>query len=162
MNDTTIAYLAGFIDGEGSIAIGINYNPVSKKTGLRARRWYLRISCHQLNPNPLYLLKESFGGSIRQHGYSKDKIGKRKIFEWVATAEDACRAIEAMQPYLIVKADEANVAIAFQQTVRTRAVPGYRPPLMQYEQDVRNAYYLTMRELKQRKYGTDLEENSTQ
>lgn len=151
-----LPYLAGFIDGEGSIAIGLNQSPATKKHPKR-RRWYLRMSCHQLNPDPLHLLKDQFGGSIRQHGYSKDKLGKRRLFEWVTTAEEAAKAIETLRPYLIVKADEADLAIAFQNTVRNRAIPGWRPPLTQEEQDQRQSYYLAMRELKQRKYGIDVE-----
>lgn len=99
-----LAYLAGFVDGEGSIAVGVN-----RRKGKRV--WYLRFSVHQVAPRPLQRLQARFGGSIRRN----ERTGnQRSIYEWVAANQIAASAITALRPYLDVKAEEADVALEFQ------------------------------------------------
>lgn len=140
--DTQLAYLAGFVDGEGSIAVGLN------KGWKGVRRWYLRFSVHQLDPRPLRLLADLFGGSVRRHGYEARR--SRQIFEWVTTSEMAAKAIAALRPYLVVKAEEADVALEFQALLNHNA--GRRAPLTVEQEAAREDCYLRLRALKQRTY----------
>lgn len=149
MDDITLAYLAGFVDGEGSIAIGISRQRTSKGGKLK-RRWYLRFSVHQLDPRPLRMLLGRFGGSLRQHGYKK-MPEKRRLYEWVASSDMAYRAIKELRPYLVVKDQEADLAIRFQETLVTRNLPR-RAPLSEEEQAMRESLYLGLRALKKRLY----------
>jgi len=104
MDNMELAYLAGFVDGEGSIAVGVN-----RRKGKRV--WYLRFSVHQVAPRPLQRLQARFGGSIRRN----ERTGnQRSIYEWVAANQIAASAITALRPYLDVKAEEADVALEFQ------------------------------------------------
>lgn len=137
-----LAYLAGFIDGEGSIAVGLN------RTKKGVRRWYLKISAHQLDPRPLRALQGRFGGSVRRHS---DPPRVRAIYEWTATSKQAAHAIEALRPFLIVKADEADVALEFQRIVGANP-PGRRPHLTIEQENARHSLYLKLRELKLRSY----------
>lgn len=134
-------YLAGFIDGEGSIAVGLS------RSGKGVRRWYLRFSCHQINPAPLRLLQDRFGGTIRRN----ERVGKRPLYEWVTQSKMAAAAIRALRPYLIVKADEADVALEFQELVGANP-PGRRPHLTPDQEEARHSLYLKLRELKLRNY----------
>lgn len=136
-----VPYLAGFFDGEGHIAIGLNKNPSGK------RRWYLRFAAHQVDPRPLQLLKERYGGSIQ---YTARRGQQRPIYEWVATSIKAYKALKELQPFLIVKADEARLAIAFQELLFARGTD--RSVLSEAEQEARNKLYLAMREIKHRVY----------
>jgi len=138
-----LSYLAGFIDGEGSISVGLN------RTNKGVRRWYLRLSVHQLDPRPLRLLAETFGGSVRKHGYEARRT--RQIYEWAVSSKQAAVAISAIRPYLIVKADEADVALEFQEII-SKAPAGRRPHLTPLQEEERNSLYLKLRELKQRSY----------
>src|SRR5438132_4547552 len=145
MDETTLAYLAGFIDGEGSIAIGRNEQR-TRKDGPLKRRWYLRLSAHQLDPRPLRLLASFFEGSVRRHGYRR-LPANRDLFEWVVVSEKAYRAISAMRPYLIVKAEQADVAIEFQELLQKR--PEARiVPLTLAEQQERETLARHVQELK--------------
>lgn len=141
--DKQLAYLAGFLDGEGSIAIGLNKNPRGE------RRWYLRISCHQLDPRPLRLLADRFGGSVRRHGYQARRT--RQIFEWAVNSRQAYRVLKEVRPYLIVKADEADVGIEFQEVLMSRTL-SRRVSLSEDEQGIRHSLYEKLRMLKQRSY----------
>ena len=141
--DEQLAYLAGFLDGEGSIAVGLNRNPNGD------RRWYLRISCHQLDPRPLRMLAQRFGGSVRRHGYEARR--HRQIYEWAVNSRQAYEALCALRPYLVVKAEEADAGIEFQTLLASRSV-SRRVPLSEAEQDARQALYEKLRLLKQRNY----------
>lgn len=136
--EQVLAYLAGFIDGEGSIAVGLN------KSSKGETRWYLRMSAHQLNPKPLQLLAKTFGGTIR-----RTKGDTRDIFEWAISSKQAYDAIVALRPYLIVKADEAGVAMRFQESLHNN-----RRALTDDDKSIRNGFYLLLRELKRRAYET--------
>lgn len=140
--DETLVYLAGFVDGEGSIRIGTNRSPNGE------RRWYLILSCHQRNPRPLRLLHDRFGGSVRHQADHQP----RPIFEWAITSDMAGKAIAALRPWLIVKADEADLALQFQSLLHHNA--GRRAPLTGDEKVLRERIYRQMRELKLREYQT--------
>jgi hypothetical protein len=138
-----VPYLAGFFDGEGHIAIGLNKNPSGK------RRWYLRFAAHQVDPRPLYLLKERYGGSIQ---FTDRRGQQRPIYEWVATSIKAYKALKELRPFLIVKADEARLAMEFQELLFARGTD--RSALSEEEEEARNKIYLAMREIKHRSYET--------
>lgn len=103
--DTELAYLAGFFDGEGCVSIVRN----SKTNNLT-----LTVSISQLNPLPLFLCQRRFGGSIHRERGTR---GFRNRVSWQTASRLAVAALKAMRPYLMVKADEADVAIAYQQRV---------------------------------------------
>jgi hypothetical protein len=138
-----VPYLAGFFDGEGHIAIGLNKNPSGK------RRWYLRFAAHQVDPRPLHLLKERYGGSIQ---FTDRRGQQRPIYEWVATSIKAYKALKELRPFLIVKADEARLAMEFQELLFARGTD--RSALSEEEEEARNKIYLAMREIKHRSYET--------
>lgn len=99
--DEELAYLAGFFDGEGCVSIST-----------RTHGGYgLMVSVSQLNPMPLLLLRSRFGGSISR---SRDRRGFRTMVVWTAGARIAANAIREMRPLLAVKADEVDLALAFQ------------------------------------------------
>lgn len=93
-----MAYVAGFLDGEGCIYI-------SKR---RTKQYVLCVSATQKIVDPLLLLRDLFGGSIQE----KDK---GDCFAWKVSARKALTVLETVRPYLFVKAAQADVGIAFQQ-----------------------------------------------
>lgn len=136
--DNSLAYLAGFIDGEGSISIGINNGNNGRK------RYYLRMSAHQVDRRPLQMLLDSFGGSIRM----TERIGnQRAIYEWVVVSEVARLAIEKLRPHLVVKDKQADVGLLFQSTLNNRPV-GRTVKLTPEELSQRHALYEEIRRLK--------------
>jgi hypothetical protein len=142
--DAELLYLAGFIDGEGHIAIGVSRSPQGR------RRWYLRFACHQVNPAPLLRLQRRFGGSIQ---VTKRIGNQRSISEWVTVSSIAGMALRELRPYLDVKADEADVAIAFQNLVEDRArKPNPKRRLSPEEEELRESMYRRLRELKHLEY----------
>jgi hypothetical protein len=91
-----VAYCAGFFDGEGSIGF----------PGGASNRTILLTASQRVAP-PLLLFQQLFGGSI----YSPSPPGD-VTFKWQRTGMHNCVPIlEALQPYLIVKAAQAELAL---------------------------------------------------
>jgi len=108
MDNTTLAYLAGFMDGEGCISL-VRSRPTEKNPG-----YHLIIVVTQLNPDPLVMYQVAFGGSIHR---AVDKRGHRPRITWQTSGRNAGRALEALRPFLVVKADEADLALEFLRRV---------------------------------------------
>ena len=107
-----IAYAAGFFDGEGNITIATN------RAHPRAHNlvYNMRIGASQNDPAPLFWLRDRWGGSV-------NIIKRREITGhlpghiWGCFSRQAAAFLKDVLPYLKVKRDRANLAIAFQETV---------------------------------------------
>lgn len=111
---TELAYAAGFFDGEGSIGIAFTKNT----NGKRYHR--LMISIVQTDPRPLLWIKARFGGYM---GTGKmHNLGRKLAYTWQSNSQVAEDFLRTIRPYLIVKAEQADIALAFRETKRnTRA-----------------------------------------
>lgn len=97
-----IKWAAGFFDGDGSVGIYMQN---------KGRTYALYMSSVQVNPAPLKELQALFGGPVHE----RPGFGKRRDYhQWVISGKNAGAALREMSPYLIGKAEEAQVAIEFQ------------------------------------------------
>jgi hypothetical protein len=97
-----VAWAAGFIDGEGCIGI--------YRTGANAYRVSLSAG-QKYNEEPLMRLQALFGGTIVR---PKGKNRSYANAYWNLTSKRATDALKEMLPFLTVKREQAEVAIAFQ------------------------------------------------
>lgn len=120
--ETTLAYLAGLLDGEG--CIGLYRHPESMVRGqngklYRSSRGHdLVVQIQMTHPAGLDLFAETFGGNVRR----QPRLLKGRpyiIYRWSRHSAEALRVLTALFPYLRLKRDEAYVAMRFQQTKRT-------------------------------------------
>ena len=112
-SETTLAYLAGFFDGEGCVYI------------LRSRRgsrihFGLEISFTNGDVEPLKLAKNIFGGQIT--GSHDGRSTCKAIHRLRIRSNQAAKALEQMLPYLRVKRYRAELGIEFHN--KFRAVDG--------------------------------------
>jgi hypothetical protein len=105
-----IAYLAGFFDGEGHIQIAKH----SKRGS-----YMLKITCVQATTYPLGEYVKMFGGTIAEHDFIYRGTPKRH-WTWQASSKSAEMALREMQPYIIAKKDELEVALKFRSTFRPK------------------------------------------
>lgn len=91
-----VIYAAGFFDGEGSITIII---------GRGSQIGSLFISVGQIDERPLLLLQELWGGSIN--------LDNKRVSRWRINHQKASDALAEMLPHLIVKREQAKIAIEF-------------------------------------------------
>jgi hypothetical protein len=138
---TDLAYLAGFLDGEGCICI--------RKLG-DYERYDLFVEVSQVNPAPLFLFERQFGGRVfkmRRHNEYRD------LCKWRVGSHDAARVLQKLRPFLVVKAEEADLAIEFQR--------GFAEPIPKTSaaQDAetarRKSIYEQVQQIKHRSYELD-------
>jgi hypothetical protein len=117
IHNARIIWAAGFFDGEGCVQIKLRKTPTPCH--------FVRLSVNQVNPEPLLILKQLFGGTISFHSKSGVNDRSRDIWSWQIGSQKAVDALKLMHPYLIVKAGESDIAIKFQSTVcyRGKEIP---------------------------------------
>ena len=121
--ELTYAYLAGFIDADGSISIIKTKYSRKTKNGLKESTQYrIKLSAHNCKIEPLQMLQKEFGaGKLRHKKTGKTKLHDnwRPCYEWVVCNTQAAIAIKALLPYLTIKKEQANLCIElddFRQT----------------------------------------------
>jgi hypothetical protein len=87
-----LSYLAGIIDGEGSIGF------YSEGKG-RGRR--LTIEANMTDRVIIELLQSMFGGSVRHR--SPQGLGKKDSWHWRVSHKKARAALIVLRPYLLLK-----------------------------------------------------------
>lgn len=107
-SDPELAYLAGFIDGEGSIQI-------ARGQWMKARNGYtLHLSAKQVHPDPLRLLASRFGGRVIP--VATKQPNRRNYYRWGIVSRDAEHALRELRPHLRVKGGEADIGLSFRAT----------------------------------------------
>ncbi len=100
-----LPYLAGIIDGEGTIRI--NRQRVKKHWNYS---YHLQMSCGMVCKEIIELLQKIFGGGIHEERI----VGYRPIWRWSLTGRLQTYAIlKLIRTYLIAKKEHADLAIEF-------------------------------------------------
>jgi len=107
--ENKFAYLAGIIDGEGSISIEIQGAAECRKTDYYA----IRLLVINTDTRLLEWLKENFGGSINKR---KAYENRRQCYNWALFSYDAANLLAKCLPFMIIKKQRAQVLIQFMQT----------------------------------------------
>ena len=124
MDKEKVCYLAGLIDGEGSLYI----QKINRKNGST----HYEIRFHITNTNPLLSswLKSHFGGLVYERKGCNERCKNR--FEWVATRKLFDIIAPKVLPYLVIKHQQVKLGIEFRQTFTktsrkpTEAVSNFR------------------------------------
>lgn len=103
-----LAWAAGFFDGEGSVLIARSF----RSRMIRRPRFWFRITATQLNPLPVVMLRDAFGGSLFKAGDG--------AWRWTASSNQAASALRAFLPWLTVKRAAADVGLRFQDLQSAR------------------------------------------
>lgn len=111
---TDLAYLAGIIDGEGSIS--------ASKSRPCTENFRIFLAVAMCDVGPINLLAQVFGGDVKIDK-RQTKTGKF-VFRWTVYCRNAATVLELLLPYLIVKRDRAMNAIALQKLMRPKGIQG--------------------------------------
>ena len=98
---TTLAYLAGMIDGDGYITINQSRHGSSFYFGPQ-------VGIAGTRREPHDLAASIWGGKV---GVYHSKSGHRPQFQWSRQGSPAVPIIEALRPYLLVKREQADLAL---------------------------------------------------
>lgn len=112
-------YLAGFFDGEGSIFIAKVNN---KKSG---NVWYrLSVSCGNSDRRPIDELRK-FNPHLKSYVYRPGRKATYKpCYQWLSTGNTALSFLKTIEKHLIVKREQAKIAIEFQEWRNKQGNPG--------------------------------------
>jgi hypothetical protein len=112
-NVADLAWLAGIIDGEGSIFVMRQ----PRKDRERGINYILRISVDSTDPFMAPACKTIAGGcSIQQSSDRRENCSDR--LKWQVNGKQAVRVLEAILPYMRVKKEQAALAVDFQTTTK--------------------------------------------
>lgn len=109
---TSLAWAAGFFDGEGYI--GIVPARRSRKNP-RGHSYTLTLSIGQVGRYPLDVFHSIVGHNGTVHVYEKKQANRSSIALWRAASQTALSVLELLLPHLVWKKDQALVGIAFQK-----------------------------------------------
>lgn len=108
-NKVAWAYLAGIIDGEGCICCS------KRKPANTAVQYCLIVTIVNTDFRLMEWLRENFGGSISK---VECKAPYKDKYRWYARSEDVTSLLTATMPYLVLKREQARLAISYRETVK--------------------------------------------
>ena len=122
LSEIELAWMAGFVDGEGCIMLGYSHN---EKTGnYNFRR---RVNIVNTNRDILKIFQDNFGGSIREQKHMRKHFPNAKpIYSWVCDAKQGAYFIGLIKPYLKVKACQADLYLQYDYWLNNFPVYGRR------------------------------------
>ena len=106
IQDTTLAYLAGFVDGDGSIRV----NP--KRTRPESMSATCSISVSNTHPQIPHLLKLLFGGNLCLTQYKTPN--SKPVWRWRLFGVQAANMVRLIYPYLVRKRLQAENLLDFE------------------------------------------------
>lgn len=131
-----LSYAAGFIDGEGTITFS-----KQKLDGV----YNLAVSACNVHRAPIDFLEKIFGGKVYECKPRPNKE-KRTYFVWKVTCRQAEKALIELLPYLIVKREQAQLALNYYANFKS----GCRWGLTEEEKRRREKI---VKEVRQRNFG---------
>jgi|SRR5215831_10702529 len=102
LTSSEAAYLAGIIDGEGSIMLQRSGGTI-----------FVVVKVANTSQGLMAWLTQKTGVGRVQYT-SRSHLGRKDVHHWVVVGRQALALLHAIDPYLIVKREQANVAFALE------------------------------------------------
>jgi hypothetical protein len=103
-----LAYLAGFMDGEGTIGMRRVVRP--RNTSGYSYEPY--VSCGNTDPSIVTWLSEIFGGQVRKRAVTRGRNHKPWFYHWQVKSRSATAVCRVLLPYLRMKRPQAELLLA--------------------------------------------------
>ncbi len=149
MKETDLAYLAGFIDGEGCFFIGL-FKTISSATGKPGENYHTILKISNTCERTMRHLQVKFGGLLRGVNHATRKSGIiRPVFDLVWSGDDLTDLTKAILPYLVLKEPQAKVMLKMRSTFFRGRSRG-QTPLSEETKEERLSYFREIRKLNSR------------
>jgi hypothetical protein len=118
-----ISFVAGLFDGEGYVRITRWEKPNSPHI-----RYSLVAGINMTHRPIIEMMHKEFGGGLHcNRNFLKDKT-RRCLFVWTVASQTAAAFLRRVQPHVIVKKDQVDLALVFQSHIDENPyVPRGRP-----------------------------------
>lgn len=113
MKELDKAWLAGIIDGEGSIFV----MKQKRKDRERDTNYILRVSVQSTDPFMAHECRNLAGGPVIFEQHDK-RPNMSSTLKWELSGRNAAGFLEEILPYMRVKHEQAKLAIEFQRTTK--------------------------------------------
>lgn len=123
-----LAYLAGIIDGEGSIYIGnFSSNP---KTGTPHYQTLMEVT--NTSEDLIQWLFSTFGGRVNKYTPKQTPKNSRKpVFRWIVSGELLTHLCIRILPFLVIKIEQCKIMLEIRETFKgtgaTKGKSGCQP-----------------------------------
>ncbi len=112
-SETTAAYMAGILDGEGCLSIG-NFSG-NRKNG--DRHFQTNISISSTDKCLIDWLYDTFGGYRGEYTPKQmSRNGRKQVYRWQCSSDRLLHICEITLPYLIIKKRQAEILIEMRKT----------------------------------------------
>ena len=147
-----LAYLAGIVDGEGSIYIGnFSSNP---KTGTLYYQTNMEVT--NTDENLINWLIENIGGRRNKYTFKQlPNNSRRDVYRWIASGELLTKLCHLLLPYLIIKKRQCEIMINMRKTFEGSPAKKGSQGIQKLPEEVlslRKLYFDEMRSLHCRNY----------
>lgn len=105
--DIDLAYLAGIIDGEGTVSIYKGHN--TNKYGEDKVYYSIRIYVSGTDARLITWLQDTFGGKVTSRTRKNDKW--RDEYKWTLAGVDAVMLLRDVEPLLLLKREQAKIIL---------------------------------------------------
>lgn len=141
LDSCQLAYIAGFFDGEGCIFPHIPDGAI-----------HLNIS--NTKPQTLYEIQKRLGGKIR-HYRRTDRPEEKTVYQWGVYNQKGClNVLKRLYPYLILKKEQAGIAIELLGGIPRRGIKGgHSPELRAKEMERRKPLLTKLKEMNKKGTG---------
>lgn len=150
--ETVAAYMAGILDGEGSLSIG-NYSG-NRKNG--DKHFQVNISVSSTDKPLIDWIYDTFGGYRGEYTPKQmSRNGRKQVYRWQCSSDRLRHICEITLPYLIIKKRQAEILIEMRKTYNgshsqkgkwnTQKIP-------QEILDIRQSFFLELKSLHNRTY----------
>jgi len=106
--ENKLAYMAGYVDGEGSIGI-------QKNEGREPPGYQHRFSVKSTDPRSVEWIKKNFSGEITPYEDKSKECAKN--YKWQISGRDAYKIIKNLRDYLMLKQEQADAVIDMYERV---------------------------------------------
>ena len=107
LDNLELAYIAGIVDGEGSISIVRRHRFTHQDPSFA-----LLVSVSITDEWVIHYLHSTFGGSVSLQ--KRNIVSRRPVWSWTIRHKQAGELLKAIYPFLHIKKAQAEIAIRFQ------------------------------------------------
>ena len=123
MANLHLAWLAGFIDGEGTISLRSR----KSKQGVRKPYWEPVVEVCNTRQDIVLLIQREYGGSLWTSDKAPSRVSTHKPCSYLRwTDAEALHLLECVRPYLVLKDRQADLVMEFIRHRQSTPIPGQK------------------------------------
>jgi hypothetical protein len=126
------AYLAGVIDGEGSIML--RHHPPRAESKHRWEYWEPTMRVFNSDRRLMDWLTEHFGGGVSLARNNREQ--QKDCWIWSARTREIAELLTGLRPFLLLKAEQADVVLEYYATYRHMGRRGHPPALVERRREM--------------------------